>query len=122
MSLLNLFCDVDDFWQAFRPYRHGVTLAQAKGQRVRVPRLSPREIMTIPIRFHQSHYRTFKAYYTESVQTQLKAEFPGSVSYNRFVELTPTVIVPLLACLRQRQGVGAGISLVDATAQADSPS
>ena len=116
MSLLNLFCHVDDFWQAFRPYWHGIMLAQGAGQRVRTPRLSPSEIMTILIRFHQSHYRNFKAYYTEYVRTQLRSEFPDLVSYNRFVELTPTVIVPLLAYLQLCQGVCTGISFVDATA------
>ena len=34
------------------------------GRRVRAAQLSPSEIMTILIHFHQSHYRTFKAYYT----------------------------------------------------------
>ncbi len=116
MSLLSLFCDVDDFWQAFQPYWHGVTLTPAGRQRVRAPRLSPSEIMTILLRFHQSHYRTFKAYYTEYVRTQLSSEFPDLVSYQRFVELTPTVIVPLLAYLQQCQGACTGISFVDATA------
>ena len=37
------------------------------------------------------------------------------VSYNRFVELTPTVIIPLAACLRQRQGNCTAIAFVDAT-------
>ncbi len=70
------------------------------GQRVRSPRLSPSEIMTILIHFHQSHYRTFKAYYTQHVMTHLGPEFPALVSYNRFVELTPTVMIPLLAYLQ----------------------
>ncbi len=72
--------------------------------------------MTILIRFHQSHYRTFKAYYTEYVRSQLNSEFPDLVSYNRFVELMPTVTIPLLAYLQQRQGTCTGISFVDATA------
>jgi hypothetical protein len=38
--------------------------------------LWPSEIMTILIHFHQSHYRTFKAYYTEHVQVCLASEFP----------------------------------------------
>ncbi len=116
MSLLTLVCDVDDFWQAFQPYWHGVSLASGGKPRVRAPRLSPSEIMTILIRFHQSHYRTFKAYYTEYVMTQLPSEFPDLVSYNRFVELTPTVIIPLLAYLQQCQGGCSGVSFVDATA------
>ena len=44
-----------------------------------------------------------------------RPEFPGLVSYNRFVELTPTVIIPLAACLRQRQGNCTGIAFMDAT-------
>ena len=91
MSLLKLFCNVDDFWQAFQPHWRRVTLARNRGRRVRATRLSPSEIMTILIHFHQSHYRTFKAYYTEHVLIHRRPEFPGLVSYNRFVELTPTV-------------------------------
>jgi len=115
MSLLTLFCNVDDFWQAFQPYWQGVMLASGVEHRFRAPRLSPSEIMTILIHFHQSHYRDFKAYYTEYVMTRLRSEFPELVSYNRFVELTPTVIIPLLAYLQQCQGTCSGISFVDAT-------
>ena len=45
----------------------------------------------------------------------LNAEFPKLVSYNRFVELMPTVIIPLLAYLQQCQGTCSGIAFVDAT-------
>ena len=125
MTLLKLFCNVDDFWQAFQPHWRRVTLARDGGRRVRATRLSPSEIMTILIHFHQSHYRTFKACYTEYVLVcpgmswyvliHRRPEFPGLVSYNRFVELTPTVIIPLAACLRQRQGNCTAIAFVDAT-------
>ena len=54
-----------------------------RGRRVRATRLSPSEIMTILIHFHQSHYRTFKAYYTEYILIHRRPEFPGLVSYNR---------------------------------------
>ena len=45
-----------------------------------------------------------------------RPEFPGLVSYNRFVELTATAIIPRLAYLQQRQGNCAGIAFVEATA------
>ena len=67
MTLLKLFCNVDDFWQAFQPHWRRVTPARDGGRRVRATWLSPSEIMTILIHFHQSHYRTFKACYTEYV-------------------------------------------------------
>jgi Transposase DDE domain len=60
--------------------------------------------MTIVILFQQSHYRTFKAYYTEYVHRHLCSEFPTLVSYSRFVELMPTVLVPLVAYLHTQLG------------------
>jgi hypothetical protein len=71
--------------------------------------------MTMLIWFHCSHYRTFKAYSLEHVQTHLRGEVPTLVSYARFVELMPTVTVPLLAYLHQQMGACTGISFVDST-------
>ncbi len=71
--------------------------------------------MTILIHFHQSHYRTFKAYYTEYVQVHLTSEFPRLVSYTRFVALIPQMMVPLLAYLQSRYGAYTGISFIDST-------
>ena len=116
MSLLKLFCAVDDFRQAFQPHWHRVTLERNGGRKVRATQLSPSEIMTVLIHFHQSHYRSFKAHYTQYVLMHRRAEFPALVSYNRFVELPPSVLVPLLAYLQQRQGNCTGLSFVDATA------
>ena len=116
MNLFKLFCNVDDFWKAFQPHWRRVSLARNGGRRVRAAQLSLSEIMTILIHFHQSHYRTFKACYTGYILIHRRPEFPGLVSYNRFVELTPAVIIPLLACLQQRQGNCTGPSFVDATA------
>ncbi len=71
--------------------------------------------MTILIHFHQSHYRTFKAYYTEHVQVHLSSEFPHLVSYQRFIALLPLMLVPLLAYLQSRYGDCTGISFIDST-------
>jgi hypothetical protein len=71
--------------------------------------------MTILIHFHQSHYRTFKAYYTQQVQVHLRREFPHLVSYGRFVQLTPRVLGLLCAYLFTCLGNCTGISFVDST-------
>ena len=97
MSILELFCSVDDFWQQFAPNWHQDLLTSGQRERLRPTQLHPSEIMTIVILFQQSHYRTFKASYTEYVQRHLRSEFPTLVSYSRFVELMPTVLVPLVA-------------------------
>lgn len=115
MSILEVFCAVDEFWQTFAPTWEQSQLPSGAHRRGRTPQLHPSEIMTILIWFHCSHYRTFKAYYTEHVQTHLRAEFPTLVSYQRFVELMPTVVVPLLAYLHHQMGNCTGISFVDST-------
>jgi len=115
MSLLELFCHVDDFCQAFYPYWQAKLVASGIRQRNRKRSLSPSEIMTIVIHFHQSHYRDFKAFYIEHVQKYLPSEFPGLVSYNRFVEFMPSVLIPLCAYLRYCQGTCTGNSFVDST-------
>lgn len=95
MSLLEMFCDVDDFCQAFLPIWEQKQLQDGTRKRLRKTRLSISEIMTIIILFHQSNYRTFKAFYTHYVHTYLKSEFPSLVSYPRFVTLMPRAFGPL---------------------------
>src|SRR5258705_2865657 len=114
MTLLELFCDVDDFYQVCAQQRRQLLPARV-GQRVRQPYLCESEIMTILIHFHQAGYRTFKMYYTHYVQCHLQAEFPGLVSYSRFVSLMPRVVLTLWAYLLVRCGRCTGISFIDST-------
>ena len=95
MSILDLFCSIDDFWQAFAPRWQQELLTTGQRQRRRATHLHPSEIMTIAVAFHQSQYRTFKAFYTQHVQSHWRSEFPTLVSYERFVALLPTSMVPL---------------------------
>lgn len=115
MSLLELFCHVDDFCQTFEPRWQQALLQQGTIKRVRQPQLAISEVMTIVIHFHQSRFRDFKAYYTEHVMKHLANEFPRLVSYTRFVELMGRVLVPLLAYFYHCTGHCTGISFVDAT-------
>jgi IS5 family transposase len=115
-SLLGLFCDVDDFCQAFLPIWSQQLLASGAQIRQRPRSLTISEIMTILIAFHQSYYRNFKAYYLEQVMKNWHSEFPGLVSYNRFVEYIPSALVPLIIYLRTYcLGQCSGISFIDST-------
>src|SRR5579859_3238491 len=118
MSILELYCSVDAFWQQVAPAWERDLLASGQRRRRRATRLHPSEIMTIVILFQQSGYRTFKAYYTQHVQVALREEFPQLVSYTRFIELLPRVLVPLTVYLHTQLGDCTGISFVDSTALA----
>jgi IS5 family transposase len=115
MDLTALFCHIDDFWQAFQPVWEQQLLASGERQRQRRTQLSMSEIMTLVILFHQSGFRTFKAFYCHYVCQYLGRAFPGLVSYQRFVELQSRAVVPLAAYLQTRYGKSRGIAFIDAT-------
>lgn len=96
MTILELFCDVDDFCQALPPFQFslprpalGEQVGHSRQIRNRPTGLHRSEIMTILIAFHQSGYRQFKAYYTTEILKHGQADFPKAPKYSRFVELMP---------------------------------
>jgi transposase len=112
-SILPLFVDLDDFCQAFEPTFQTKQLESGTVQRHRKSALALSEVMTIIVWFQQSGYRTFKDYYRKEVCQHLRDEFPNLVSYNRFVELMPTALVPLCYYLQTRKGETVGIAFID---------
>ena len=114
MSILELFCDVDDFCQWLARSEDAKLLGIGR-KRGPAPRLSMSEVMTILIHFHQSHYRNFKAYYTQHVRQHMRAEFPLLVSYSRFMESVPSALPALCVYLHGRFGTTTGVAFVDST-------
>ena len=114
MDWTTLFCDVDDFCQVFEPIWHSRLLPAGQCKRGRKSGLSASEIMTILIAFHSSHYRNFKHFYLMLLQ-QHNTDFPGLVSYRRFVKLMPSVTAPMCAYLQTRFGDCTGVSFIDST-------
>ena len=118
MTLLQMFCDSDDFCLWFMPLWKQRMVNSGLRKRDRQGTLCPSEIMTILVWFHRSNYRTFKHFYQEYVCVALRQEFPHLVSYSRCIALLPSVCVPLCAYLMTRRGPCTGIAFVDATALA----
>lgn len=71
--------------------------------------------MTIVIGFHQARYRDFKTFYTQHVCVYWRSAFPGLVSYQRFIEWLPSVLLPLCVYLKHCFGRSTGISFLDST-------
>ena len=116
MSLLELFCDIDDFWQAYEPVWHQSLLESGQRQRRRHCCMSMSEMMTIVVHFHQKRFRDFKTYYTKYVAVYLRAEFPQLLSYTRFIQLMPRILGALWAYLQHCYGTCTGLSFIDSTA------
>lgn len=110
LSLLDLFCDIDDFCQEFLPELRKYQVTSSRS-RQRKRSLCQSEIITILIAFQLSHYREFKNFYL----TLQKKDFPGLISYNRFIEYIPSVLIIMIAYVNRRNGKCTGISFVDST-------
>ena len=115
MELEKLFCDVDDFCKEFEKKWQQELLSTTERKRNRKFNLCLSEVLTIIIYFHQSSYRNFKDYYTKHVCNFLCTYFPKLVSYNRFVELKKSALIPLCWYLHLRRGQNTGINFVDST-------
>ncbi len=116
MTRLHIFCDIDDFCLWFVPVWESRMLPPADHKiRRRESQLCLSEIMTILVLFHRSNYRTFKHFYQEYVCVVLRDEFPKLVSYTRFIELIPGVLMPLCAYAQSRKGDVTGIAFIDST-------
>lgn len=113
ISLERVFCEVDDFCQAFEPRWDEQLLQTGEVRRQRASRLSLSEVMTIIIAFHRSNYRTFKPYYTDYVAKYWRGAFPTLLSSTRFVERMSAALIPLSSYLHTRKGQVSGISFID---------
>ncbi len=110
-----LYCNIDDFNQFFYPEWEKTLLESGDKKRRRQGVMSPSELMTILINFHQSHYKDFKSYYLCHVHQHLRKEFPNLLSYTRFLGVMSSVLVPLCAYFTHCKGKPTGIAFVDAS-------
>lgn len=113
MNLTRLFCEGDDFCKVFIPAWEKTQLSNGYKQRRRTRSLTPSEIITLIVFYHSSAYRTFKWFYTR--HQYLSQAFPKRVSYNRFIELLPDILIPLTFFMKSRCATGKGIAFIDST-------
>ena len=113
MDLTTIYCNLDDFYCNFSFEPPHDLLLGPRRVRQRCTSLSPSELMTILVMFHQSQgYRNFMGYYTEQVLGRWHREFSDAPSYTRVVQLLPRVLWPLVHYLRSLRGEVSGINFV----------
>jgi hypothetical protein len=111
-----IFCDIDDFCQVFEPSLEKRLISDGKEKRKRSFKMSTSEVLAITVLFHTSGIRTSKNFYLFYVQKHLTNEFPQTVSYNRFMELMQSNMLPLIIFMKTCCfGNCTGISFIDST-------
>lgn len=112
-KISDIFCIVDEFCKDFESNTESFLLGNKPKRK---PTMSTSEVITIYLLFHLGGFRCFKHFYIYYVQKHMQNEFPKTVSYNRFVELMQSALMPMTifaktCCL----GSCTGISFVDST-------
>jgi hypothetical protein len=114
-KLVEIFCDVDDFCKVFIPQWELQLLADGTRKGQRKGRMTPSEIKSIIILFHMSHHRDFKNYYIGYISNFYKNDYPNLLSYTRFLEVMPSVLIPLCSYFTILKGTPTGFGFVDST-------
>ena len=112
-KISDIFCLVDEFCKDFDKTTQPFVLGKPSK---RPPVMSKSEVISICLLFHLSGFRCFKHFYICYIQKHMQQEFPKTVSYNRFVELSQSVLMPMTIFLKTCcLGNCSGISFVDST-------
>ena len=80
MNIITLFCKIDNFFLAYEKWVSTQCLPETPPleTRGRPRQLHPSEVMTLLIAFHQSNYRTFKHFYSQTRLRLLGRRVPTS--------------------------------------------
>ncbi len=92
-KIIELFCITEEFCKNFEKTTESFIIGNKPKRK---PLMSTSEVITIYYLFHLSGFRCFKHFYIFYVQKHMQAEFPKTVSYNRFTELTQSNILPIV--------------------------
>ena len=112
-KITEIFYLTDEFCLEFQKSIEGHSLGNSPKKK---PMMSQSEVISILIIFHGMQHKNIKHFYLNYVQKHLVHLFPNTVSYNRFVELSQQVILPMTMFLKmQCLGDCTGITYVDST-------
>lgn len=117
-KITEIFIKVDDFCNEFKNEysKHQYQIEPSKKMRNRATSLCDSEVITLLIAFHNGQFRNFKHFYLNYARPHLRDDFPGLVSYNRFIELSHRhAIVFMLFIQYACKGECTGISFIDST-------
>ncbi len=116
-KVIEIYSLADDFMQLFSAEMRKHTISNKKPTRAgRKSVMRDAEIITILVLFHLKGYRCLKHFYTEYVTNHMRDMFPNLVSYNRFIELQKSIMLPLAIFVKEvLLGKCTGITFVDST-------
>jgi hypothetical protein len=113
-DITKIYYFVDEFCKIYNDWNKH-KLLPSKKLRNRACKLTLSEMLTIMICYHLSGYKCFKYFYQSDICIKQKKSFKEIVCYARFVQLMPTLIVPLYLMIHMLRGEKTGVYFIDAT-------
>ena len=110
--IVEVFCEVDDFCQAFLPQWEASLLGPG-GPAPRGPHVDQRDHHAAA---HSSGFKHLKSFYHGFAEPLLRGYFPGLPCSEHFVALQKSVFVPLVFFLHSHLGTRTGLYYIDSTA------
>src|SRR5918995_6593141 len=110
--IVEVFCEVDDFCQAFMPQWEASLLGPG-GPAPRGPHVVQRDHHAAA---HSSGFKHLKSFYHGFAEPLLRSYFPGMPCYEHFVALQKSAFVPLVVFLVSHLGTKTGLYYIDSTA------
>jgi hypothetical protein len=107
-----IFTMVDDFCKSYEEWISHKLLDSGK-QRIRQGKLSLSESISIIIFYHFSPYKNFKLYYKHTVTEGVL--FKNPPCYDRFIQIMPSLFLPVMIMLHYLSGNKTGLYYVDST-------
>jgi len=117
-KIIQIFVNADDFCKVFENEikQKQISSTSDLQTRNRKTGLCESEIITLLIAFHSGQFKNFKHFYLHYVSVHLKNDFPGLVSYNRFIELSHRSAIAFMLFLHYKcRGESTGINFIDST-------
>jgi len=118
-KITEIFVKVDDFCNEFKSDLKNLensAISSGKKTRNRSTSLCESEVISLLISFHSGQFRNFKSFYLHYCCSHLKEDFPGLVSYNRFIELSHRNAIAFMLFIQYAcKGECTGISFIDST-------
>lgn len=106
---------VDEFCKIYLQWQKHRLVGEVGKTRLRDNLMSLSEMLTVMIIYHTSPCREFKFFYLHCLEVRHKDKFPKLLSYNRFVELMPRLLIPLVCLFHRLSGKKEGIYFIDST-------
>lgn len=112
-KITEIFYLSDEFCKEFQKSIDGHLIGNVAKKK---PIMVQSEVITILIIFHGMQFKNLKHFYLNYVQKHLTHLFPNTVSYNRFIELSQQVNLPMTIFLKTCcLGECTGITYTDST-------